>query len=79
LAPGQAAVVVELQRKMLLPLDDLVAVVREFINPEVSRSGLDSCLRRHGVASPRELRAQARPDTVSSAVGAHPATRKPTA
>lgn len=58
LTPGQEAVVVELRRTVLLPLDDLVAVVREFINPAVSRSGLDRCLRRHGVANLRELHAQ---------------------
>ena len=62
LTPGQEAVVVELRRTVLLPLDDLVAVVREFINPAVSRSGLDRCLRRHGVANLRELQAQARAD-----------------
>jgi transposase InsO family protein len=39
----------------LLPLDDLVAVVREFLCPEVSRSGMDRCLRRHGVGNLREL------------------------
>jgi hypothetical protein len=43
----------------LLPLDELVAVVREFINPDVSRAGLDRCLRRHGVADLRELQAKA--------------------
>jgi transposase InsO family protein len=32
-------------------LDDLLAVTREFLNSAVSRSGLDRCLRRHGVAS----------------------------
>jgi hypothetical protein len=42
--------VVELRRTLLLPLDDLLAVTREFINPGVSRSGLDRCLRRHGVS-----------------------------
>jgi hypothetical protein len=42
----------------LLPLDDLVAVVREFINPEVSRAGLDRCLRRHGVGNLRVLQAK---------------------
>ena len=62
LTPGQEAIVVELRRTVLLPLDDLVAVVREFINPDVSRSGLDRCLRRHGVANLRELQAQARMD-----------------
>lgn len=55
LTPGQEAVVVELRRTLLLPLDDLLVVTREFINPVVSRSGLDRCLRRHGVARLREL------------------------
>ena len=41
LAPAQEAVVVELRRMQLLPLDDLLAVTREFLNPDVSRSGLD--------------------------------------
>ena len=62
LTPGEEAIAVELRRTLLLPLDDLVAVVREFINPAVSRSGLDRCLRRHGVANLRELHAQARAD-----------------
>lgn len=55
LTPGQEAVVVELRRTLLLPLDDLLVVAREFINPKVSRSGLDRCLRRHGVAQLRKL------------------------
>jgi hypothetical protein len=29
---------------LLLPLDGLLAVMREFVNPNVSRSGLDRCL-----------------------------------
>ena len=36
-------------------LDDLLVVLREFLNPAVSRSGLDRCLRRHGVGSLRDL------------------------
>lgn len=44
---------------LLLPLDDLLVVAREFINPAVSRSGLDRCLQRHGVGSLRELQAEA--------------------
>jgi hypothetical protein len=47
LTPAQEAIVVALRSLTLLPLDDLVAVVREFIHPDVSRSGLDRCLRRH--------------------------------
>ncbi len=41
LTPAQEAIVVELRKTLLLPLDDLLAVVREFIEPGVSRSGLD--------------------------------------
>jgi hypothetical protein len=48
-------VVIELRRSFLLPLDDLLAIVRQFINPNVSRSGLDRCLRRHGVANLKAL------------------------
>ena len=44
-----------LRRSLLLSLDDLLAVVREFLNPAVSRSGLDRCLRRHGVGNLQDL------------------------
>lgn len=55
LAPPQEAIVVALRRTLLLPLDDLLAVTREFVHPEVSRSGLDRCLRRHGVSDLKAL------------------------
>lgn len=45
LSPMQEAIAVELRRLLFLPLDDLVAMVREFINPDVSRAGLDQCLQ----------------------------------
>ena len=48
LTPAQEAVAVALRKSLLLPLDDMLSVVREFLNPDVSRSGLDRCLRRHG-------------------------------
>ena len=44
-----------LRRNLLLSLDDLLAMVREFLNPEVSRSGRDRCLRRHGLANLKAL------------------------
>ena len=56
LTPAQEAIVVELRRTLLLPLDDLLAVTREFLNPRVSRSGLDRCLRRHGVGNLNALK-----------------------
>ena len=57
LTPAQEAVAVVLRKTLLVSLDDLLAVVREFLNPEVSRSGLDRCLRRHGVGNLRDLQA----------------------
>lgn len=58
LTPVQEAIAVELRRTLLLPLDDLLTVVREFLCPTVSRSGLDRCLRRHGVSNLRALKPQ---------------------
>ncbi len=55
LSPAQEALVIELRRTLLLPLEDLVAVTREIINPDVSRSGTDRCLRRHGVSVLKNL------------------------
>ena len=55
LTPAQEAVAVVLRKTLLVSLDDLLAVVREFLNPDVSRSGLDRCLRRHGVGNLRDL------------------------
>ena len=49
---------VVLRKSLLVSTDDLLAVVREFLNPEVSRSGLDRCLRRHGAGNLRDLQAQ---------------------
>lgn len=52
---GQEIIAVHLRKTLLLPLDDLLAVMRELVCPEVSRSGLDRCLRRHGVGNLRAL------------------------
>ena len=59
LTPAQEAVAVALRKTLLVSLDDLLAVVREFLNPNVSRSGLDRCLRRHGVGNLREMKVKA--------------------
>ncbi len=45
LSPAQEAIVVELRKSLLLPLDDLVAVTKEFICSKASRSGLDRATR----------------------------------
>ena len=58
LTPAQELVVIELRKTLLLPLDDLLAVTREFLNPAVSRSDLDRCLRRQGVSHLQALMPQ---------------------
>ena len=59
MTPAQEAVAVALRTTLLVSLDDLLAVVREFLNPNASRSGLDRCLRRHGVGNLRDLKDKA--------------------
>ena len=63
LTPSQELLVVVLRRSLLLSLDDLLAVTHEFINPATSRSGLDRCLRRHGVAKLSDLQPQVEGET----------------
>ena len=55
LSEAQEVIVVELRRTLRLPLDDLLAVTREFIHPELSRSALDRCLRRNGISRLADL------------------------
>ena len=49
LTPIQETIVVELRRSLLLTVDDLLVVVREFIKPKMVRSSLIRLLKRHGV------------------------------
>lgn len=58
LTSAQEAVAVALRNTLLMSIDDLLAVVRELLNTEVPRSGLDRCLRRHGVGNLRDLQAR---------------------
>ena len=50
LSEAQGAIVIELRRTLGLPLDDLVVVTREFINPAASRSAIHRLLKRHGLS-----------------------------
>lgn len=43
-------------RALLLALDDLLAVIHDFISTKVSRSGLDRCLCCHGVGNLNALK-----------------------
>ena len=55
---GEEVVAVALRLRSLVSLDELLALVREFLNLKVSHSGLDRCLRMHGVGSPRDPKAK---------------------
>ncbi|TEW53002.1 helix-turn-helix domain-containing protein [Psychromonas algicola] len=46
----QQYVVVQLRTHLMLSLDQLLKVCREFINENTSRAGLQRCLKRHGVS-----------------------------
>lgn len=54
----QEAIVVMLRRSLLLTLDDLLVVTREFICPTLSRSSLTRLLKRHKVNSLKVLYAE---------------------
>lgn len=66
---AQEALVIELRRGTLLPLDDLLRLARHFICADLSRAALDRCLRRYGVSNLRSLRTAG--DTVAAPVQQH--------
>ena len=55
LSPAQELIVMEIRRLCLLPLDDLVAVTKQFINADASRSGVSRLLRREGLSKLSDL------------------------
>ncbi|WP_418358489.1 MULTISPECIES: helix-turn-helix domain-containing protein [Shewanella] len=55
LTPMQEYVVVGLRYQLKMPLDRLLSITQKFINPNVSRSGLARCLKRHGVSKLDEV------------------------
>lgn len=62
LTPAQEAIALELRYMAPLKLNNLPAVVQDLINPNLSRSRLDRCSRRHGLANLRTVQAQALAD-----------------
>ncbi|SFD82896.1 Transposase and inactivated derivatives, IS30 family [Thiohalospira halophila DSM 15071] len=51
LTPEQEAVVVALRRTLWLSLEDMLAVTREFLNENASRSAVHRLLKRHGIST----------------------------
>ena len=58
LTAQQETIVCILRTTLLLPLDDLLAITKEFLNEAASRSGLQRLLRREGLPSLKQLQAQ---------------------
>ena len=56
--PEQEAVAVVLRSTLLVLIDHPLAVIREVLDPEVLRSGIDRCLRRHAAGNPCDLQAK---------------------
>jgi DNA-binding transcriptional regulator YiaG len=50
LSAAEEYVVVQLRIRLMLSLDQLLAVCKQFININTSRAGLQRCLKRHGVS-----------------------------
>ena len=59
LSSAQELIVMEIRRLCLLPLDDLVAVTKQFINADASRSGVSRLLRREGMSKLSDLEPKA--------------------
>lgn len=55
LTAAQEAIVVEIRRSLLLTVDDLLVIVREFIKSDMGRSSLIRLLKRHGVNRLKDL------------------------
>jgi len=66
LSESQEYVVVELRTRLLLSLDELLAVSKQFINANVSRAGLQRCLKRHGVSRLTEMQNNTEADSEST-------------
>ena len=47
----EEGLILELRRSLALPLDDIVEAMRRCINPQLSRSGIHRCLKRHDLAA----------------------------
>jgi transposase InsO family protein len=65
LSPAQELIVMEIRRLCLLPLDDLVAVIKQFIHADASRSGISRLLRREGLSKLSELAPKAQGEETS--------------
>jgi transposase InsO family protein len=66
LSGTQEAIVLSLRQSLYLPLDDLLYITRQYINPDVSRSGIARLLKREGMARLEDVIPTTEGETVSA-------------
>jgi transposase InsO family protein len=66
LSAAQEAIVLSLRQTLYLPLDDLLYITRQYINPDVSRSGIARLLKREGMARLEDVIPAAEGETISA-------------
>ncbi|MES2741954.1 MAG: IS481 family transposase [Pseudomonadota bacterium] len=65
LSPAQEGVVLALRQCLHLPLDDLLSITRQYVNEEVSRSGIARLLKREGMSQLEQLIPTAESETIA--------------
>lgn len=63
---AQEAIVLALRQSLYLPLDDLLFVTRQHINPDVSCSGIARLLKREGMSRLEDVIPNAEGETITS-------------
>jgi transposase len=66
LSATQEAIVLSLRQTLYLPLDDLLYITRQYINPDVSRSAIARLLKREGMARLEDVIPKAEGETISA-------------
>jgi len=65
LSAAQETIVLVLRQSLYLPLDDLLFVTKQYINPDVSRSGLARLLKREGMSRLEDVIPKAEDETIA--------------
>jgi hypothetical protein len=66
LSGTQEAIVLSLRQSLYLSLDDLLYITKQYINPDVSRSGIARLLKRKGMAPLEDVLPTAEGETGST-------------
>ena len=65
MSAAQQSIVLALRQSLYLPLDDLLFITRQYINPDVSRSGLARLLKCEGMSRLQDVIPTAEGETIA--------------